>query len=71
MNENKPARRTRPAATRVELDLFLGESAIALGKLVYVKDGAREFSQFAYSDSWIRDPQCFDISTDLERHLGY
>ncbi len=71
MNENKPARRTRPAATRVELDLFLGEFAIALGKLVYVKDGAREFSQFAYSDSWIRDPQCFDISTDLERHLGY
>lgn len=53
------------------MTLCLGSSGLAVGKLIYVKDGAREFTQFAYDESWIRHPQCFDISTDLQRHAGY
>ena len=69
---DKPVpRRTRPASLRAELDLCLGSLGLAVGKLIYVKDGAREFTQFAYGESWIRHPQCFDISTDLQRHAGY
>jgi serine/threonine-protein kinase HipA len=42
-----------------------------VGKLVYVKSGHREFSQFAYQEEWLANPVAFDISPDLSRVLGY
>jgi serine/threonine-protein kinase HipA len=57
--------------TRTHLEVCLGKSEKPLGRLIFVKDGQREFSQFAYSADWLTDPQCFDISPDLQRQSGY
>ncbi|MEY4712268.1 MAG: putative HipA-like domain [Pseudomonadota bacterium] len=57
--------------TRTLLDVFLGKGEKSLGRLIFIKDGPREFSQFAYSDDWLADPQCFDVSPDLLRQRGY
>lgn len=59
------------AAFKVELDVCLGKAGAPVGKLVYVKDGRREFSQFAYQEAWLANPVGFDISPDLTRVLGY
>jgi serine/threonine-protein kinase HipA len=59
------------AATRTPLDVFLGKAEKPLGRLIFVKDGQREFSQFAYSDEWLADAHFFDVSPDLNRQSGY
>lgn len=59
------------ATTKVEVDVCVGCSELPVGKLIYVKDGAREFSQFAYREEWLTGVQAFDISPDLSRTLGY
>ncbi len=46
---------------RSHLDVFLGKLEKPLGRLIFVKDGHREFSQFAYSDDWLADAQFFDV----------
>jgi len=62
----KPAFKSAPS--RTALDVFLGRVEQPMGRLIFVKDGAREFSQFAYSEAWLADAQYFDISPDLTRH---
>jgi serine/threonine-protein kinase HipA len=59
------------APSKVELDVHLGEAGLPVGKLVYVNAGPREFSQFAYTESWLRSADYFDISADLDRTLGH
>jgi serine/threonine-protein kinase HipA len=59
------------APTRTPFDVYLGKAEKPLGRLIFVKDGQREFSQFAYSDEWLADAQYFDISPDLQRRSGY
>lgn len=65
----------RPAfkstAARTSLDVFLGKVEKPVGRLIFVKDGQREFSQFAYSEAWLADSQCFDVSPDLLRQTGF
>jgi serine/threonine-protein kinase HipA len=61
----------KQAATRTPLDVFLGKAEKPLGRLIFVKDGQREFSQFAYSDEWLADARFFDVSPDLNRQSGY
>lgn len=61
----------RPTPQRTPLDVFLGRAEKPLGRLIFVKEGQREFSQFAYSEEWLADPQYFDISPDLNRRSGY
>ena len=65
----KPA--FKQASQRTQLDVFLGKAEKPLGRLIFVKDGQREFSQFAYSDEWLVDPLFFDVSPDLHRQSGY
>lgn len=65
----KPA--VKQAPTRTQMDVFLGKIKKPVGRLIFVKDGQREFSQFAYSDDWLADTQFFDISPDLNRQSGY
>lgn len=65
----KPA--VKQAPTRTQMDVFLGKVKKPLGRLIFVKDGQREFSQFAYSNDWLADSQFFDISPDLNRQSGY
>ena len=47
----KPA--VKQAPTRTQMDVFLGKIKKPVGRLIFVKDGQREFSQFAYSDDWL------------------
>lgn len=61
----KTVPRKQSGAKQVELDVFLGAAEHAVGKLVYLHNGPREFSQFAYLDAWLGDPRYFDISPDL------
>ena len=55
------------AARTTEVGVCLGNTGHPVGRLVYAKAGAREFSQFAYDDRWLADPQVFDLSPDLQR----
>jgi serine/threonine-protein kinase HipA len=63
--------RKPPATVQVELEVCLGTAEHAVGKLVYVRAGQREFSQFAYRDGWLADPRFFDVSPDLDRTTGH
>ncbi|EJL88204.1 HipA-like protein [Polaromonas sp. CF318] len=54
-----------------ELDVFIGRDELPVGKLVYVKAGQREFSQFAYAPAWLTEARVFDISPDLQRVQGF
>jgi serine/threonine-protein kinase HipA len=65
----KPA--FKQASQRTQMDVFLGKAEKPLGRLIFVKDGQREFSQFAYSEDWLADAQFFDVSPDLNRQSGY
>ena len=58
-------------ATKTQLNVFLGKSEKPIGKLAYFKDGAREFSQFAYSEEWLTNESFFDVSPDLNQLTGY
>ena len=60
-----------PVPTRTQLDVFLGKAEKPLGRLIFVRDGQRAFSQFSYSEEWLTDTKFFDISTDLQRQSGY
>jgi serine/threonine-protein kinase HipA len=60
-----------PVPKRTQLDVFLGQAEKPLGRLIFVKDGQRAFSQFSCSEEWLTDTQSFDISTDLQRQSGY
>ena len=61
----------KASVLRTTLDVCLGKAEIALGRLVHVKQGQREFSQFAYHEAWLTDPSSIDISPDLVRQTGY
>lgn len=57
-------------ATRTPLDVYLGKAEQPIGRLIFVKDGQREFSQFAYSEAWLADARFFDVSPDLNCQSG-
>jgi serine/threonine-protein kinase HipA len=63
----KPAR----AAASTELDLCLGQTGQRVGRLIHVKQGQREFSQFSYAPDWLASTQVFDVSPDLDRVPGW
>jgi serine/threonine-protein kinase HipA len=65
-----PPARAR-AAIKAEVEVHIGEAPWPAGRLVYVKDGTREFSQFAYTQEWLDDAAFFDLSPDLARVPGY
>ena len=61
----------KAGSVRRTLDVVLGQSENPVGQLIFVKDGQREFSQFAYHPAWLSHARCFDVSPDLSRVLGY
>jgi serine/threonine-protein kinase HipA len=61
----------KPARVLAPLQVCLGQAGTPLGRLVFVKDGQRQFSQFAYGEEWLASPLFFDVSPDLSRHAGY
>lgn len=50
---------------KTELDVCLGKVGTPVGKLVFVRNGPRMFSQFAYFQSWLEDEETFNVSPDL------
>ena len=56
---------------KTQLNVCIGKECLAVGKLAYVKDGAREYSVFAYAQEWLRHPSRFEISPDLVLTSGH
>jgi serine/threonine-protein kinase HipA len=53
------------------LDVCIGKEGLPMGELAYVKDGAREYSVFAYGQDWLRHPFRFEVSPDLVLAPGH
>jgi serine/threonine-protein kinase HipA len=66
-----PGSKSARGAYQAEVEVCVGSAELPVGRLVYVKDGAREFSRFTYFESWLTDARSFDISPDLSRIIGY
>lgn len=56
---------------RRTLDVCIGNVGTRLGELVYVKQGARENTAFAYDPAWLARDGRFTISPDLELTPAY
>jgi len=63
--------KTAVAPIRQQVRLCLGKAGRPLGSLVYVRQGQRESSAFAYDDAWLTDTERFNVSADLQLALGY
>jgi serine/threonine-protein kinase HipA len=59
------------AAIQRTVRVALGEAALSLGALTYGKDEKREYSAFAYGESWLADASRFEISPDLPLIAGH
>lgn len=59
------------ASVQKTVQVALGQSAIPLGLLTYNKEGAREYSTFAYDQAWLADANRFKISPDLSLVTGH
>ncbi len=51
---------------KTELDVCLGKAGTPVGKLVFVRNGPRMFTQFAYFQDWLSHKDTFNISPDLD-----
>lgn len=58
-------------STRRQVQLCIGKAGLRVGSLVYVRQGRRENSAIAYDESWLANPERFNISADLQLALGY
>jgi len=56
---------------KTELDVCLGKVGTAVGKLVFVRNGPRVFTQFAYFQDWLDNKNTFNVSPDLTAKPGY
>ena len=54
---------------KTEIDVCLGKVGMPVGKLVFVRNGPRMFTQFAYFQDWLDDgvPYRADIRFDLSQ----
>lgn len=59
------------AGSRTQCQVCLGQSGVLVGQLVYVKEGAREYSALAYDATWLAREDRFGVSPDLELIEGY
>lgn len=50
---------------KTELDVCLGKVGTPVGKLVFVRNGPRMFTQFAYFPNGLDDKETFNVSPDL------
>jgi serine/threonine-protein kinase HipA len=58
-------------AQKIQLDVCIGKEGLPVGELAYVKDGAREYSIFAYGQDWLSHPSRFEVSPDLVLAPGH
>jgi len=62
---------TAAAPTRRQVQLCIGKAGVPVGALVYVRQGRRENSAFAYDENWLTGPERFNISADLQLLAGH
>ncbi|ATE59795.1 type II toxin-antitoxin system HipA family toxin [Thauera sinica] len=62
---------TAVAPIRRQLQLCIGKAGLPVGSLVYVRQGRRENSAFAYDQGWLASPACFNVSADLQLMPGH
>lgn len=51
--------------------VHLGAAGTLVGYLTFVRQGARELSQFNYDADWLSHPDTFEVSPDLPLIFGY
>ena len=56
---------------RRQVQLCIGKTGVPVGSLVYVRQGRRENSAFAYNENWLANPANFSVSSDLQLIAGY
>lgn len=52
------------------VEIHLGSAGTRVGHLVFVRQGQRELSQFAYASTWLDNPDRFEVSPDLPLQAG-
>jgi len=57
-------------AQRQQAELWLGRTPLEVGDLLFVRDGRREYSSFAYRPDWLSHRECFQVSPDLPLAAG-
>lgn len=62
---------TLATTVRRKIRLGLGTSGSPVGELVYVRQGRREHSAFAYDPTWMAREARFSVSADLPLGMGY
>jgi serine/threonine-protein kinase HipA len=68
--KTKPARSGKPGISKA-LEVHLGATGTLVAHLNYVSQGRREVSQFAYDETWLTNPDRFEVSPDLPLEEGY
>jgi serine/threonine-protein kinase HipA len=56
---------------RRQVQLCIGKAGTPIGSLIYTQQGRRENSAIAYNETWLSDPERFNVSADLQLVLGY
>ena len=59
------------APIRQQVQLCIGKAGLPVGSLIYVRQGRRENSAFAYDGAWLANPACFNVSADLQLVPGH
>lgn len=62
---------TQDKARKTQLAVCIGKEGQLVGNLAYVREGAREYSAFAYDQDWLRHPARFAVSPDLALVPGH
>ncbi|MBS0505971.1 MAG: HipA domain-containing protein [Proteobacteria bacterium] len=60
-----------PTTLRQEVQVGIGKAGLALGTLVYARQGQREHCAFAYAPTWLSHTERFGVSADLPLVAGY
>jgi serine/threonine-protein kinase HipA len=58
-------------AIRQQVQVCIGNVGTSVGSLIYVKQGRRENTTFAYDESWLANQIRFNVSADLQLTTGY
>ncbi len=56
---------------RQQVQLCVGRAGHPVGSLVYVRQGRRENTTFAYEERWLASAAAFNVSADLQLNSGY
>ncbi|WP_456297770.1 HipA N-terminal domain-containing protein [Candidimonas nitroreducens] len=59
------------ALTRQQAQVCIGKAGLPLGSLVYVQQGRGQNCVFAYDETWLTNPERFNVSADLQLMPGH